>query len=44
MVPRAWPGFAHQAQQRRCRLAQTQLWHDPPDDREPDLRRRLCLW
>ena len=32
------------AQQWRCRLAQAELCDHPPDDREPDLRRRLRLW
>ena len=25
-------------------LAAPELRHHPPDDREPHLRRRLCLW
>lgn len=44
LVHRAWAGAARKAQQRRCRMAQAELCHHSPDDREPDLRRRLCLW
>ena len=31
-------------QQRRHGLAPAVLRDHPPDDRQPDLRRRLCLW
>jgi DNA invertase Pin-like site-specific DNA recombinase len=44
LVPGAWARFAGQARQRRCGLAKTDLCHHPPNDREPDLRRRLRLW
>ena len=35
---------ACKAEQRRRRVAQTQLWLDPPHDHQSGLRRRLCLW
>ena len=44
VVPRAWPRSSRQAGQRRYGLAAAVLRHSPQDDREPDLRRRLCLW
>ena len=44
LVPGAWARSAGQARQRRCGLAKAELCHHPPDDREPDLRRRLRLW
>ena len=44
LVPRAQPRSAGEADQRRHGLAATELRRHPPDDREPGLRRRLCLW
>ena len=44
LVPRARSRFAGEAEQRGHDLAAAKLRHHPPDDRQPDLRRRLCLW
>ena len=44
VVPRAWARPARTPQQRRRHLAPAVLRDHPPDDHQPDLRRRLCLW